>query len=54
LGVVETIVVQPTTANDNSEMQIVVNGVVNGTKTEVNPASDQKETARKSADLRAV
>ena len=43
-----------TTTNDASAPQVMVNGVVNGEKTGVNPTLDQKETVRKSADLRAV
>ncbi len=54
LDVVETIVTEKKAPETESEMQTVVNGMVNGTKTRVNPAPAQKETARKSTDLRAV
>lgn len=54
LDVVVSIIAEEKTIATVTKTQLVVNGMVNGVKTRLNPALDQKETARKSADLRAV
>lgn len=54
LGVVETIVAPKSVPAESSPRPNLVNEIVNGAKTGVNSAPAQKETARKSADLRAV
>lgn len=54
LDVVETIVVPEITSKNGSTEQKVVNEIVNGAKTGVNPGPEKTKTARKSADLRAV